>query len=115
MSKSLTLKPRVSEKTYGLSEERNTYVFEVPSGSSKQLIAKAVAEQYEVGVTGVRIAATPGKTQRTYRRGGRVVNRGQRSGLRKAYVTLKEGDKLPIFAAVEDDNDGKPEAKKEKK
>lgn len=111
MSKSLALKPRVSEKTYALSEQRNTYVFEVPKGVSKQLIADAVAAQYEVGVTNVRISATPGKTQRTYRRGGRVSYTGQRSGIRKAYVTLKEGDKLPIFAAVEEAADNAQETK----
>ncbi len=115
MSKSLALKPRVSEKTYALSEERNTYVFVVPKGVSKQLIANAVAEQYEVGVTAVRISASPGKSQRTYKRGGRVTHRGQRSDIRKAFVTLREGDKLPVFASVEDGADAKPEKKKEKK
>ncbi len=110
MSKSLALKPRVSEKTYALSEQRNTYVFVVPKGASKQIVADAVARQYEVGVVGVRIAAHPAKSRRTYRRGGRVQLRGERSGLRKAYVTLKEGDKLPIFAAVEES-----ETPKEKK
>ena len=110
MSKSLTLKPRVSEKTYALSEESNTYVFEVPKGASKQLVGNAVAAQYEVTVTNVRVSATPGKSQRTYRRGGRVTHTGQRSGIRKAFVTLKEGDKLPIFASVEES-----ETPKEKK
>ena len=112
MSESLTLKPRVSEKTYALSESTNTYVFEVPKGASKQLVADAVAAQYEVGVTNVRISATPGKTQRTYRRGGRISHSGQRSSIRKAFVTLKEGDKLPIFASVEDSADAKPDKEK---
>lgn len=115
MSQSLALKPRVSEKTYALSEERNVYVFVVPKGASKQLVAQAVAGQYKVGVTDVRISASPGKTRRTYRRGGRASHSGQRSGVRKAYVTLKEGDKLPIFAAVEDSTDAKPAKIKEKK
>jgi ribosomal protein L23 len=99
----MVIKPKVSEKTYALSEERNTYVFEIPAGATKQSIAKAVAAQYEVGVTDVRLAAVPGKELRTFRRRGRVTHKGRRSGLRKAYVTLKEGDKLPIFAAVEED------------
>jgi large subunit ribosomal protein L23 len=110
MSKEVALKPRVSEKTYALSEERNTYVFEVPSRISKHEIAKAVTSQYEVGVTSVRMASLPGKNLRSYRRKGRVTHRGFKSGIRKAYVTLKEGDKLPIFAAVEEPN--KPEDKK---
>src|SRR2546421_22041 len=99
MSKTMVLKPRVSEKTYALSEERNAYVFEVPAATSKHEVAKAVAAQYEVGVVNVRMASVPGKKLRSYRRRGRVTHRGFRSGIRKAYVTLKEGDKLPIFAA----------------
>ena len=102
MSKSMVIKPKVSEKTYTLSEERGTYVFEVPKGIGKSEVAKAVAAQYAVGVVRVRIASTPGKSLRSYRRRGRVTHSGFRSGIRKAYVTLKEGDKLPIFAAVEE-------------
>jgi ribosomal protein L23 len=114
MSKALTLKPRISEKTYAQSEALNVYVFEVEPGVSKQLIGQAVAAQYKVGVTAVRVASLPSKTRRTYQRGGRSVNRGVRSGIRKAYVTLKAGDKLPIFAAVEDSPEPK-ETKKGKK
>lgn len=101
MSKTLVIKPRASEKAYALSEERNTYVFDVEKGSNVHAIAQAVAQQYEVKVVAVRIAGTSGKVRRTYRRQGRVVHKGLRSGVRKAYVTLAEGDKLPIFAAVE--------------
>lgn len=102
MSKILALKPRLSEKTYALSEERNTYVFEVPSDINRHEVAKAVGLQYEVTVESVRIAAQPAHTKKTYRRGGRVVHRGRTSPIRKAYVRLKEGDKLPIFAAIEE-------------
>jgi large subunit ribosomal protein L23 len=109
--KSMTLKPRVSEKTYALSEQGNTYVFEVPKTVSKQFIGDAVAAQYEVGVVSVRISATPGKTQRTYKRGGRISHNGQRSSVRKAFVTLKEGDKLPVFASVEDSDNPNKESK----
>jgi ribosomal protein L23 len=101
MSKAMVLKPKVSEKTYMLSEELNTYVFEVPKETSKLEIARAVAAQYEVGVTKVRVASIQGKSLKTYRRKGRVSHKGFRSGVRKAFVTLKKGDKLPIFAAVE--------------
>lgn len=103
MDKSVVLKPRLSEKAYALSEERNTYVFTVPAKISRLSIAKAVEAQYGVGVVSVKIASQPGKSRRTYRRGGRVVHRGQSAGIRKAYVGLREGDKLPIFAAVDED------------
>ena len=104
MSKTLVIKPRASEKAYALSEERNTYVFEIEKGANVHAVAAAVAAQYEVKVTAVRIAGTSGKVRRTYRRQGRVVHKGLRTGIRKAYVTLAEGDKLPIFAAVENAN-----------
>jgi ribosomal protein L23 len=113
MSKSLTIKPRISEKTYAQSEALNVYVFEVAQSVSKPLIAQAVSAQYSVGVVGVRVASLPSKSKRTYQRGGRKVTRGTQPGIRKAYVTLKAGDKLPIFAAVEDTPDPK-EAKGKK-
>jgi ribosomal protein L23 len=100
--KLIALNPRLSEKAYGLSELRNTYIFNVESGINKFDIAHAVSSQYDVKVASVRIAAVPGKAKRAYRQRGRKSLQGQRSDIRKAYVTLQEGDKLPIFAAVEE-------------
>lgn len=110
MNVSVTLVPRLSEKVYALSEKLNTYVFEVPKSANKHQIAKAVTEQYAVAVTKVRVATVPGKTQRSYRKSVRKTITGRRSDIRKAYVTLKEGDTLPIFAAVE--NNTKPKETK---
>ncbi|HEY5550200.1 MAG TPA: 50S ribosomal protein L23 [Candidatus Saccharimonadales bacterium] len=110
MDKTIILKPRLSEKAYALSEERNTYIFAVPASLSRLSIARAVAAQYGVTVESVKIASQPGKNKRTYRRGGRIVHRGHTSAIRKAYVRLKESDKLPIFSAVDED---KKKAKKE--
>jgi len=108
--KYMTLKPRISEKAYAQSEAGNVYIFDVPVGAGKHDIARAVAAQYEVKVENVRIAGVPGKSQRAYRDRGRKSINGQRSDIRKAYVTLNEKDKLPIFAALET-----PEAPKETK
>lgn len=99
--KYLALKPRISEKAYALSENGHTYIFDIPADANKHSVAKAIADQYEVTITGIRIAAVPGKAVRSYRSRGRKSINGQRSNIRKAYVTLKVGDKLPIFAAVE--------------
>ena len=100
--KVLTLKPRISEKAYALSEQVNVYIFDVPGDANKFDVAKAVKSQYEVDVTNVRMAGVPGKAVRSYRNRGRRSINSKRSDIRKAYVTLKEGDKLPIFAAVEE-------------
>lgn len=110
MSKTVHLKPRVSEKTYALAEKANTYVFEVPVSANKHSIARSVGDQYEVTVTNVRVATVAGKPKRAIRRKGRNVYKTSRSNVRKAFVTLKEGDKLPIFSAVEE-----PAAPEEKK
>ncbi|HEX5395147.1 MAG TPA: 50S ribosomal protein L23 [Candidatus Saccharimonadales bacterium] len=111
MHKTIAIKPRLTEKAYALSEDRNTYTFVVQAGVSRLDIAKAVAVQYGVAVESVRITAQPSKNRRTYRRGGRVVLRGKTAPIRKAYVRLKEGDKLPIFAAVNEDSKSKKENK----
>lgn len=103
------LKPRLSEKAYGLSQVRNTYVFDVSSDANKHTVAQAVAKQYDVQVIKVNIANIAGKNKRTFlNRRGKFV-KGQRSDTKKAYVTLKDGDKLPIFAQEEE-----AEAKAEK-
>jgi large subunit ribosomal protein L23 len=104
----LALKPRISEKAYALSESSNVFVFDVDSNANKFEVAKAVASQYDVAVIKVRLVNVPGKATRSYRQRGRKQYSGQRSDIRKAYVTLKEGDKLPIFAGM-DDNPAKPE------
>ena len=113
MTKPMVLKPRLSEKAYALSEQSGTYVFDIPAGTNRFEVAEAVGRQFKVGVKSVRLAATPGKNRRSYKRRGRVVHSGKSSNVRKAYVTLKEGEKLPLFAAVEekDDKKSKEEAK----
>ena len=100
--KLIALKPRISEKGYALSEAGNTYIFDVPADANKFDVAATVAAQYEVSVTNVRVAAVPGKAVRSYRNRGRRSLNAKRSDIRKAYVTLKQGDKLPIFAAMEE-------------
>jgi ribosomal protein L23 len=101
MSKTLLLKPRLSEKAYAMSERGNTYVFDVPASANRHMIADAVAVQYEVEVTSVKMAATAPKPLNAYKKRSRNVST-HKAGVRKAYVTLKEGNKLPIFAAADD-------------
>lgn len=95
------LKPRMSEKAYGVSQLRNTYVFDVEGDTNKHSVARAVSEQYSVSVTAVRVVNQKGKVKRTIRKGGRPTL-GRQSDVKKAYVTLKSGDTLPIFAAIEE-------------
>lgn len=98
----LILKPRLSEKAYGLSQTNRTYVFDVLSPAGKQSIGIAVEQQFGVSVTNVNVTNIKGKAKRTFvSKRGKFV-RGTRSDVKKAYVTLQEGDSIPIFAAEEE-------------
>lgn len=94
----LTLIPHISEKAYGQSQA-NTYVFKVPTSANKQQIIAAVTTQYSVKVADVRVVIAKGKLKRAIR-GGKPYP-GRRSDVKKAYVTLVEGDRLKIFDEVE--------------
>jgi large subunit ribosomal protein L23 len=114
MDKTITLRPRLSEKTYKLSESR-VYVVEVPKGLNKHAVARAVEAQFEVKVAKVNVANIAGKAKRTMSiTGKRVKNSsGKRNDIRKAYVTLAQGHSLPFFAAVEEEEE-KEQAVQEK-
>ncbi len=104
MTKTLLLKPHLSEKSYALSQAKNVYVFTVPNNANRLSVRSAVSSQFSVEVLAVNIANIKGKTKRTVKKGGRPVE-GKRSDTKKAYVTLKEGEKLPIFDAVEEETE----------
>ncbi len=114
MSNSMLLKPRISEKAYGQSQVKNVYVFEVPTTAGKLEIVEAVKVQFAVSVLSVNIMNVKGKQKRTVRRGGRATL-GKRSDFKKAYVTVKAGQTIPIFAAEDEKQNDKPVAKKGKK
>ncbi|HSX30170.1 MAG TPA: 50S ribosomal protein L23 [Candidatus Saccharimonadales bacterium] len=114
MEKNTILRPRLSEKTFGLAGAHTVYVFDVPKEANKQTVALAVAAQFDVTVVNVNMTNIKGKAKRLVRKGGRPVA-GKRSDIKKAYVTLKEGQKLPFFDEPETDKKADKKAKKEEK
>lgn len=112
--KTLFLKPRVSEKSYALSD-KSVYVFVVPKNVNKHTIATSVSEQFNVTVENVKTLNVVPKAKRFIKNRGRKVEHGVRASFKKAYVTVKEGDKIQIFAADEDKTAKKPSEKKGKK
>jgi large subunit ribosomal protein L23 len=84
-------RPLVTEKTTLLREDGRTVVFEVAREANKIDVKRAVEKLLGARVDGVRTANTQGKLKRQ----GRFV--GRRSDWKKAYVTLKAGQKLPEF------------------
>jgi large subunit ribosomal protein L23 len=97
----MPLKPRVSEKAYDMAQH-NVYVMQVPMDANKHTVAQAIREQFSVTVMTVNTVVSKGKQKRTVRKGGRQAF-GRRTDTKKAYVTLKAGETIPIFASEEDD------------
>lgn len=114
MSKTITLRPRLSEKTYALSEQR-VYVVDVPVNVNKHGVARAVEAQFEVKVAKVNIINVKGKAKRVISLTGKRMKNaeGKRPDTKKAYVTLAEGHSLPFFAAIEEEEQ-KEQATQEK-
>ena len=93
------LKPHLSEKTFNLARDFNVYVFKLSPKLSKGQIKQLVEEEYAVKVMELRTASQQGKRARTIRLKQRSSKRtyGRRSDFKKAYITLKEGDSIPVF------------------
>jgi large subunit ribosomal protein L23 len=104
MSKTIVLRPHLSEKTYGLSTAR-VYVVEVPRDTNKHSVARAVEAQFEVKVDKVNIVNTKGKAKRVISISGKRMQNaeGHRNDIKKAYVTLAKGHSLPFFQAIEEE------------
>ncbi len=87
------LAPLITEKATVLSEQ-NKVVFSVAMGATKDEIAVAVEELFKVKVTKVNTLIQKGKTKRFRGRPGR------RSDLKKAIVTLQEGQSIDITTGL---------------
>ena len=84
-------RPLITEKTTLLREENRTVVFEVAADATKVDIRRAVEKLLGSKVEAVRTSISHGK----FKRQGRFM--GQRSDWKKAYVKLREGEKIPEF------------------
>ena len=84
-------RPLITEKTSLLREDGRTIVFQVAPGANKVQIKHAIEHLLGTKVAGIRTSLTHGKIKRQ----GRYA--GQRPDWKKAYVKLREGQKLPEF------------------
>lgn len=96
----LHLTPRISEKSYALAQT-GTYVFNVPLDTNKHQVSQAIAEQFNVGVSDVRLVIAKGKSVRAYRGKRRNPGVATRKDTKKAYVRLAKGDVIEIFKEEE--------------
>lgn len=87
-------RPLITEKAVNMKEANRTLCFEVNVEATKSEIRQAVEKFFSVKVEEVRTNTTAGKL----RRRGKFA--GYRSDHKKAYVRLKDGQKVPEFAEL---------------
>jgi len=90
-------RPLVTEKSNFQSRKLNQYTFEVPLSANKMQIKDAVESLFEVSVERVNVIRLPAK--RTRRARSRRL-RVRRSAMKKAIVTLAEGQSIDVFEGV---------------
>lgn len=83
--------PVVSEKSYELIDHNNSYTFEVDPRSNKEEIRDAVENVFDVKVLRVNTMNRKGKTKRY------GYKLGKRKDIKRAVVTLAEGDSIDLF------------------
>ncbi len=85
-------KPRITEKAHS-ALGLNKYIFQVSMDATKVLVKKSVEEVYGVTVVAVNTVTIP-KKKRNFGKSS-----GFKSSMKKAIVTLKEGDSIELFQA----------------
>jgi large subunit ribosomal protein L23 len=89
-------RPLVTEKSNYQSSKLHQYSFEVTSDATRNLVKDAIEIMFDVKVEKVNIMNTAAKRGR--RRNRRLEVRTP--GIKKAIVTLAEGNTLEIFEGV---------------
>ena len=87
------VKPIITEKAT-MASEAGAVVFQVAKTATKPQIKEAVEAVFGVKVKAVNTTITKGKTKRF--RG----QPGQRSDVKKAYVTLEEGNTIDVSSGL---------------
>ncbi len=86
-------KPVITEKAT-MASENNAVVFEVAISANKPQIKEAVESLFNVKVKAVNTTITKGKVKRFK---GQL---GKRNDVKKAYVTLEEGNTIDISTGL---------------
>ena len=90
----VVISPLVTEKGTIVGEKGNQVVFRIRPEASKDQIRDVIEDLFKVTVVKVRTANFLGKE----RRRGRTT--GRRPNWKKAYITLKKGDRIEIFEGL---------------
>ena len=94
----IILGPILTEKGAYLTESQNKYFFEVGKGANKIEIRKAIESKFGVKVNKVAVINNKGKSKSmSVKSSGKTIRtQGKRAGMKKAIVTLKEGNEIDL-------------------
>ncbi len=84
----------VTEKATELSSNENKYTFKVHPSANTVSIKQAVEKTFGVAVTKVNVINIKPKAKRDRARRGRL---GHKAGVKKAIVSLKEGNQIEVI------------------
>jgi large subunit ribosomal protein L23 len=85
------IRPVVTEKSTMLRDKGNKYTFIVHKDSNKMAVLDALKKMFNVTPLYVRIMNIKGKRKKVR------YKYGYTASYKKAIITLKKGDKIPIF------------------
>src|SRR5664279_3869498 len=94
----IIFKPIVTEKLTILGEKLNRYGFIVDKRANKLEIKKAVESLYGVTVAAVNTMRYAGKVKSRNTKSGSIS--GQRVAIKKAVITLAEGEKIDFYSNI---------------
>jgi len=86
----ILLGPHTTEKSVRSAEKNRQIVFKVAKNATKTEVKQAVAQHFKVEVVAVQMGRIRGKLKRFKQ------IEGLRSGGKKAYVSLKEGQDINV-------------------
>ena len=92
------IKPIITEKMTAAGEKNNRYGFVVNGKANKLQIRKAVEKMYNVAVSDVNTMNYKGKWKSRYTKGGLIV--GKKSDVKKAVITLAEGETIDFYSNI---------------
>ncbi len=94
----ILVKPVITEKMTGLGEKLNRYGFIVHKKANKIQIKQAVEDFYGVDVVAVNTMNYSGKEKSRFTKAGVIA--GRTSAVKKAIVTLAEGETIDFYSNI---------------
>lgn len=94
----ILIKPIVTEKMTGQTENLKCYGFIVDKRANKNQIKKAIQDMYGVSVVSVNTMRYGGKEKSRFSKTG--VVRGRSSAFKKAIIALIDGDVIDFYSNI---------------